>query len=185
MFRFDPISSIYLLLLGATIAENSSLLAVDRLSEVELARFPKYRALWLSKRGPTAFDYGRMMAEPASAPEYSVSVYSQPLEAGKVKYFVTYVIADRSLWDSSDVGKRPEGAEAAKTRRIDCEIPREIAEKVRQAWLGMLSGKQRPISPSVNEVAPAMREEWRGHYGWSLKMPSIISARGVTRAARQ
>ncbi len=25
-------------------------------------------------------------------------------------------------------------------------------------------------------IAPAMREEWRGRGGWSLKMPSIISA---------
>ena len=33
-------------------------------------------------------------------------------------------------------------------------------------------------------IVPAMREEWRGRCGWSLKMPSIISARGVTRARR-
>jgi hypothetical protein len=146
------------LVLAATIAEKSSLMAVDRLSEVKLARFPKYRALWLSKLGPTAFDYGRMMAEPASAPEYSVSVYSQQLQAGQVKYFVTYIIADRSLWDSSDVGKRPEDGESAKTRRIDCQIPREIAEKVKQVWLGMLSGKQRPTSLSAEEAAPSTGE---------------------------
>ena len=133
-------------------------MAADRLSEVDLAHFPKYRALWLSKLGPTPFDYGRMMAEPASAPEYSVSVYSQSLGAGQVKYLVTYIIADRSLWDSSDVGKRPEGAEAAKTRRIDCEIPKEIAEKVRQAWFGMLSGKQRPIPLSADDAAPSTGE---------------------------
>jgi hypothetical protein len=83
------------------------------------------------------------MVEPASAPEYSVSVYSEtPRDNGK--YFATYLIADRSLWQASDVGRRPQEVDEAKTRRIDAQIPKQVAEKLRQVWMGMLSGRHRP-----------------------------------------
>src|ERR1700730_2431435 len=142
-----------LLLLALANAWNSSLLAVDRLIEVDLAEFPVYRALWLKKLGPTPFNIGRMMVEPPFAPEYSVSVYSQSHAGREVRYFATYIIADRSLWQVSDVGRRPQRAKGAKTQRIDCEIPREVAEKVRQVWFGMLSGSQRPRAMRAEDAA--------------------------------
>jgi hypothetical protein len=95
------------------------------------------------------------MVEPAFAPEYSVSVYSRSLARGEVKYFVTYAAADQSLWQTSDAGTKPQGAEHIKIRRIDCEIPKEIAEKVKQAWLGMLTGNQHPTPMRQEDAARA------------------------------
>jgi len=147
IFSVKKLLLVGFLLLALPFARNSSFAtssANDRLYDVSLKEFPRYRALWQGKLGPTPFNYGRMMAEPAFAPEYSVAVYSRPIGGGGVKYFVTYIAMNRSLWQATNVGKNPQGAERAKTRRIDCEIPKETALKVRQAWLGMLSGKQSP-----------------------------------------
>lgn len=130
-------------------------MAADRLYEVNLAEFPKYRALLLSKLGPTPFNCGRVTVEPAFAPEYSVSVYSRSLLRDEVKYFVTYAAADQSLWETSDAGRNSEGAEHTKIRLIDCEIPKEIAEKVKQAWLGMLTGNQHPTPMRQEDAARA------------------------------
>jgi hypothetical protein len=127
----------------------------DRLYEVNLAEFPKYRALLLSKLGPTPFDCGRVTVQPAFAPEYSVSVYSRSLPRGELKYFVTYAAADQSLWEKSDAGRNSEGAEHTKIRLMDCEIPKEIAEKVKQAWLGMLTGNQHPTPMRQEDAARA------------------------------
>jgi len=136
IFSVKKLFLVGLLLLGLSFARNSSFAASsanDRLYEVSFKEFPRYRALWQGKLGPTPFKYGRMMAEPAFAPEYSVAVYSRPIGGGTVKYFVTYITMDRSLWQATNVGKNPQGAERAKTRRIDCEIPKETTLKVRQA----------------------------------------------------
>jgi len=127
----------------------------DRLYDVNLAEFPKYRALLLSKLGPTPFNCGRLTVEPAFAPEYSVSVYSRSLPRGEVKYFITYAAADQSLWETSDAGKEPQAAERTKIRRMDCEVQREIAEKVKQAWLGMLTGNQNPTPMRQEDAARA------------------------------
>jgi hypothetical protein len=135
------------LLLGLPFTRNSSFAASsanDRLYQVNLSEFPKYRALWIGKLGPIPFNYARMMVEPAFAPEYSVSVYSRVLRRGQIKYVVTYMVADRNLWQTTDIGRYPQRARAAKTRRIDCEIPKQTAENVKQAWIGMLSGDQHP-----------------------------------------
>ena len=116
----------------------------DRLFQVDLKEFPRYRLIWLNKLGPTPFDCGRMMVEPAFAPEYSVSVYSQPSATRQRRYFVTYVTADRSLWQATDAGRHAKEAEPAKIRRVDCEIPSSAAHLAKQAWIQMLSGSQRP-----------------------------------------
>jgi hypothetical protein len=85
-----------------------------------------------------------MMVEPAFAVEYSVSVYSRPSTDRQRRYFVTYVTADRNLWQATDAGRHAKEAEAAKIRRVDCEIPSSAAHLARQAWIQMLSGSQRP-----------------------------------------
>jgi hypothetical protein len=147
IFSVKKLLLVGFLLLALPFARNSSFAASspnDRLYEVSLNEFPRYRALWQGKLGPTPFNYGRMIAEPAFAPEYSVAVYSRSIGRGEVKYFVTYIAMDRSLWHATTVGKNLRAAERAEMRRIDCEIPKETALKVRQAWLGMLSGKQGP-----------------------------------------
>jgi hypothetical protein len=116
----------------------------DRLFQVDLTEFPGYRLIWLNKLGPTRFDCGRMIVEPAFAPEYSVSVYSRPSASRPRRYFVTYMTADQNLWQTTDAGRHPKAAEAAKIRRVDCEIPASTAYLLRQAWIQMLSGSQRP-----------------------------------------
>jgi hypothetical protein len=136
-----------LLLLGLPFARNSSFgakSANDCLYQVDLAQFPKYRALWMAKLGPTPFNYARMMVEPAFAPDYSVSVYSRSLGRDQVKYIVRYIAADKNLWQATDIGKQPQRANGVKTRQIDCEISKQTADRVKQAWIGMLSGDQHP-----------------------------------------
>ena len=112
----------------------------NRLFEVDLTEFPRYRLIWLNKLGLTPFDCGRMMVEPAFAPEHSVSVYSRPSNGRSRKYFVTYATVDRNLWQPTDIGRHPRRAEATKVSRVDCEIPASAADLVRQAWIQMLSG---------------------------------------------
>ncbi|HZS18917.1 MAG TPA: hypothetical protein VFA51_13400 [Candidatus Udaeobacter sp.] len=115
----------------------------DRLFEVNLALAPNYRSLLLSKLGPTPFDCGRFIAEPAFAAEYSVSVYSQPSADGEVKYFITYTASDKSLWETSNAGKDTKAARNINVHRLDCEIPRAIAQKTKQVWFAMLTDNQR------------------------------------------
>jgi hypothetical protein len=124
----------------------------DYLFEVDLAELPKIRAILLKKLGPTPFDCGRMMAQPAFVPEYSVSVYSRSLEGGGRKYFVTYIETDRNVWQATDIGRHPEEAAKVKIRRIDCEIAAPIAALVREAWIQMLSGNQRPRRWTVDDT---------------------------------
>lgn len=134
-------------LLGFPFAGNATLNASsanDRLFQVDLAQFPKYRTLSMAKLSPTPFNYARMMVEPAFAPEYSVSVYSQPLRPDRVRYVVTYIVADQNLWQATDIARQPQRAKSVKTRRTDCEISKHTAEKVKQAWIAMLSGDQHP-----------------------------------------
>src|SRR5262245_30595005 len=125
----------------------------DRLFEVDLKEFPRYRLIRLSKLGPTPFDCGRMMVEPAFAPEYSVSVYSRPSASGPRKYFVTYLTADRNLSQTTDAGGHANEAEAAKIRRVDCEISASAAHLTRQVWTQMLSGGQRPAPMQQEDAA--------------------------------
>jgi hypothetical protein len=93
------------------------------------------------------------MVEPAFAPEYSVSVYSRPSASRPRRYFVTYVTGDRNLWQATDAGRHARQAEAAKIRRVDCEIPGGAAYLARQAWIQMLSGSQRPKPMREEDVA--------------------------------
>lgn len=125
----------------------------DRLYQVILSEFPRYRALLLAKLGQTPFNCGRAMVTPAFAPEYSVSIYSRTVGGGEVKYFVTYVAADQSLWEITDAGRKPQEADRTNVRRLDCEIPKEIAENVQQAYLGMLTGDQLPIPMREEDVS--------------------------------
>lgn len=119
-----------LLLMGLSVlwflfTANASLTAPsanDRLFQVDLEEFPRYRALWLGRLGPTSFNYARMMVQPAFAPEYSVSAYSRQDGRGQVRYVVTYVALDRSLWQTTDIGRHPKEAEVVQIRRVDCEI---------------------------------------------------------------
>lgn len=127
----------------------------DRLYQVNLAEFPKYRALLLGKLGSTPFNCGRVMVQPAFAPEYSISVYSRSLARGEAEYLVAYVAADQSLWEESDAGKEPEQAEHIHIRQVNCEIPKQIAEKVKQAWFGMLTGNQHPTPMRQEDAARA------------------------------
>ena len=142
------------LIFGLPSARNSSFAASsasDCLYQVDLAQFRKYRALWTAKFGPTPFNYARMMAEPAFAPEYSVSVYSQSSRPDQAKYVVTYIVGDQNLWQATDIAKQPQRAKGVKTRRTDCEISEQTAEKVKQAWIAMLSVDQHP-KPMPKEV---------------------------------
>jgi hypothetical protein len=90
---------------------------------------------------------------PAFAPEYSVSIYSRSFASGEVKYLVTYLAAEQSSWETSDAGKATQHAKHTDVRRIDNEIPKEIADKVRLAWLGMLTGNQSPTSMREEDAA--------------------------------
>jgi len=156
--RMERLSLIRLLLVVGALAFSLLLRAAsdnDQLYQVNLAEFPKYRALSLGKLGPTPFNCGRVIVQPAFAPEYSVSVYSRSLAQGGMKYFVTYIAPDQSLWETSDAGRNPQNAENANVRRIDCEIPKEIAEKVKQVWLGMLTGNQSPTPMRAEDAARA------------------------------
>ena len=147
-----------LLLVATTLALPLGLKAAsdgDRLLQGQFGGISWPRALLLSKLGPTPFNCGRVTVEPAFAPEYSVSVYSRSLPRGEVKYFVTYLAADQSLWETSDAGKKPEDAERTTIGRIDCEIPKGTAEKMKQAWLGMLTGNQHPIPMRQEDAARA------------------------------
>lgn len=116
----------------------------DRLIQVDLDFFIRYRTILRNKLGSTSFDCGRVIFKPAFAPEYSVSVYSRQKRNSPGLYLVTYIRAEASLNDRMEPGIDPREAQAVNTRRIDCEIPTQTAEKVRQAWIGMLSGNQRP-----------------------------------------
>jgi hypothetical protein len=112
-----------------------------------------YRKLRLAKLGITSFDYGRVIVEPAFAPEHSVSLYRKSTPDGHVRAIITYVVADRNLWDATNGGIDIKRAQQVKTRRIDCEIPTRTAEKVRQVWIAMLAGKQRPIPMRAEDAA--------------------------------
>lgn len=70
-----------------------------------------------------------------------------------MKYLVTYLAAEQSLWETSDAGSNTRDAEHTNVRQIDCEIPKEIADKVRRAWLGMLTGNQRPTRMREEDAA--------------------------------
>ena len=126
--------------------------SADRLFQVELTEFPRSRAILLSKLGPTQFDCGRVIFKPAFAREYSVSVYST--RSGD-RYLATYIKAEHSLNELFEPGRDPKEAQAVKTRRSDCEIPKQTAEKVRKVWIGMLSGNQRPRPMGEEDAARA------------------------------
>jgi hypothetical protein len=125
----------------------------DRLLKVDLGFFPRYRAILLNKLASTSFDCGRVVFKPAFAPEYSVSVYSRATSNKPTQYFVTCIKADLSLNDRMEPGIDPREAQAVKTHRSDCEIPKKTAENVRQAWLGLLSGNKRPRPMRLEDAA--------------------------------
>ena len=145
----------------------------DYLFEVDLAELPKIRSILLKKLGPTPFDYGRMMVEPAFLPEFSVSVYSRSLEGRGRKYFVTYIETDRNIWQATDIGRHPKEAEKVKIRRIDCEIDAPIAALLRQAWIQMLSGNQRPRRMTV-EDATRFTDSTVGEFSIQLSHAKVL-----------
>jgi hypothetical protein len=152
----NRVSLLRLWLLAVALTSSSVLKASsdgDRLYQVNLSEFPKYRTLLLGKLGPTPFNFGRVMIKPAFAPEYSVSIYSRSLASGEMKYLVTYLAAEHSLWETSDAGGETQDAKHTNVRQIDCEIPKEIADKIRLAWLGMLTGNQRPTRMREEDAA--------------------------------
>lgn len=116
----------------------------DRLLKVDLTELPRFRAVLTSKLGPTRFDCGRVVFEPAFSPEYSVSVYSRESVDKRQQYFATYVVAEDSLNERTEIGRHAWKGNAVKSHRLDCQIPQRTAELVRRAWIGMLSGNQSP-----------------------------------------
>ena len=146
-----PIASLILVHL-MSFAEATYFPRKGGLLQVDLTEFARYRAIRLSKLGPTRFDCGRMIVEPAFAPEYSVSVYSRQKEGKQRVYFATYVLAGSSLWQNSEIGRYPQRAEAIRVHRIDAKVPKRTAKLLKEAWLQMLSGAQRPRSIREEDV---------------------------------
>ena len=108
-----------------------------------LSEHPNYRKVLISKLGVTPFDCGRLLALPFPGGEASQSVYSKSSNGRRV-YYVTRISSEKNLWDLTDGGRHPEMARSVKTQRIDAEIPQNTAELLRQVWLGMLEGSQKP-----------------------------------------
>jgi|ERR1043166_426242 hypothetical protein len=140
------IASLYVAIIAAMPADK------DGLIQVNLAEFPKYRAVLVKKLGSTRFDCGRVVFKPAFVPEYSVSVYSK---TSKDQYFATYIKAEQNLNDLLEPGADRKKAKLVKTRIVTCEMPRHIAEELRQAWIGMLSGKQHPRPMTLQDAVRA------------------------------
>ena len=117
-----------------------------------LREHPNYRKVLISKLGVTPFDCGRLLALPFPGGEGSQSVYSKSSNGRRV-YYVTRISSEKNLWDLTDGGRHPEMARSVKTQRIDAEIPQKTAELLRQVWLGMLEGPQKPRpTPPPNHV---------------------------------
>ena len=114
---------------------------VDHLIPSHRQREPQYYSLLSSLLGLTGFDCGRTIVVPAFEPEYSVSVYTRS-GAGASTYGVTYVIAETNVWQRTNEGR--DRTAVPKVRRFDAEIPEQTAHLLREIWMGMLTGPQRP-----------------------------------------
>ena len=147
----------------------------DRLLQVDLTEFPRSRGILLSKLGPTPFDCGRVIFKPAFAPEYSVSVHSTRVGDKLPKYVATYIKAEDSLNELFEPGVDPKEAQAVKVRRIDCEISKQTAEKLKQAWMGMLSGNQR-ARPMTEEDATRATDATIAEFSIQLSQVQILYA---------
>lgn len=135
----------------------------DHLEPTHLGGYPKYRKLLIAKLGVTPFDYGRSILLPFGEPEASQSIYSKSTKDRRT-YFVTRVSSERDLWDLTEGGRYPERAASVRIDRIDIEIPARTAELLRQVWLGMLDGPQKPRptpSPSPPKRGAAAKSEER------------------------
>ncbi len=131
-------------LVCAGLAHGASLSVYDQLLQVDWSDIRDYRPLRQEKLELTPFDCGRVIIQPYVAVEQSVSVYSRPGGAGRRAYMVTLISCDRSLWQTTDTGRRAGAAALVKTRRIDCEIPSVTAEHLKTVWTRMLAGPHGP-----------------------------------------
>ena len=162
-----------LLLCAAVLPHRTSLSREDRLLAVDLGEFPSYRALRLAKLGPTPFNYGRIIGQPAFDPEYSVSIYAHKTPNKPTSCSITYIAATRSLWQSTDIGRLPAEGKRISTRRIDADFPLETATRVRNAVNQMLSGDHKPkpvdegdlLSTDATEMEFSLRSGMSTLYG--------------------
>jgi hypothetical protein len=116
---------------------------IDHLQPVVLTEFPKYRQVLKSKLCVSPADCGRALTRQSFAPEESVSVY-RVRGNNAWRYQVTYTVAEDNLWQKTDAGRKLPKAKSVGVRRIDAAISDRIAATLRNVWIRMLSGSQRP-----------------------------------------
>lgn len=117
-----------------------------------LHEHPEYLRLLIAKLCVTPFDCGRLIALSFPGGEGSQSVYSKSSNRGQT-YYVTRISLEKNLWDITSGGRRPEMARSIKAKRIDAEIPQKTAWLLRQCWIGMLEGAQKPRpTPPPNQA---------------------------------
>ena len=135
----------------------------DHLEPPHLGGYPQYRKILLAKLSVTPFDCGRLIVLPFSDTEGSQSVYSK-FNNGQHSYYVTRISREKNLWDETDGGRYARKAASIRTHRIDAAIPERTAKLLRQVWLAMLQGPQRPRPtppPSPPKRGGAARAEER------------------------
>jgi hypothetical protein len=121
---------------------NSDHLApVDRDDEI----INKYRQVLTSKLSITRFDFGRVIIQPSFESESSVSIYSRRAKGGET-YYVTYIASRANLWQQTRSARKIEAAQSVGIERIDAELPKPVAELVRDIWIRMLEDRRpRPV----------------------------------------
>jgi hypothetical protein len=103
-----------------------------------------YRHLYESKLAITPFDCGRAISIPSLGREIAVSVYSELLPSGTVRYRVSCIEPSDSLWQATDGLKHKERANNVKVRRCDAEISAEAALAIKDVWARMIKEAHRP-----------------------------------------
>lgn len=109
-----------------------------------------YRAYIEKRLSSTPFNCGRFIEMPPfRKAEFSVSIYSTSTLNGGFTYRATCMDAADNLRDWTDAGRLPERATKIKVHRIDAEIPAATAVLLKDLWMQMLLGHQRPRKEKI------------------------------------
>ena len=141
----------------------------------DLKHEPEYREVWSSKLEVTPFNCGRTVVLPAFEPECSTSIYSESQIDGRIRYRITYISAERNIWQAGGGFHYPAKAAAVKTSRIDADIPESTAQLLRKLWLEMLKSVSHGKDPEADaEVTPLDVPQFE----WSIKQSFARVVRG-------
>lgn len=130
--------------------------------------FPQYHRLWSSLLEVTPYDCGRLVVLPAFKPETSISIYGVREGAGGTNYLITWISADKNLWQKTNWRQPEQARKRVNLRRIDADIPVGIALLLRKVWTDMLS--------NVRHGSGSQEEDYlvldSADFLWSIQRPS-------------